>query len=187
VYGHSFGGHVGLALAAGWPDLIRALILGDTPLSLKTLAPHIEQNRAMTSAWLELAASRASSAEIARRLREIPEIVSVVEIASPWFESMATSLGQHDPDFLDSVLERLDESHRLLKGAAVLKRIRCPVLLIRADPARGGVVAESNLGLAAEFLSDCEVVNLVGVGHGLEDHVRLASTINRFLAGLVDA
>ena len=45
VYGHSFGGHVGLTLAASWPDLVRGLVLGDTSLSLETLAPHIERNR----------------------------------------------------------------------------------------------------------------------------------------------
>ena len=72
VYGHSFGGHVSLALAAGWPDLVRGLILGDTPLSLETLAPHIDRNRGMTSKWRELAASGAPAAEVAERDQSFP-------------------------------------------------------------------------------------------------------------------
>ena len=187
VYGHSFGGHVGLVLAADWPDLVRALILGDTPLSLETLAPHIERNRGMTSKWRELAASGASTAEIARQLHGIPEVVSAVGPASPYYDAMAASLARHDPDFLDSVLERLNVSHGRLKGGAILSRIRCPVLLIRADPAYGGVVDDTDLRLATQYLSSCDVVSLVGVGHGLEDHVQVASAINRFLGRFLDA
>jgi len=185
VYGHSFGGHVGLALAAGWPQLVRALVLGDTPLSLETLAPRIERNRPMTSKWRALAASRLDSAEIARQLRDIPEVVSVVGNESPWYEAMAASLARHDPDFLDSVLERLDTSHRALKGGAILKRIHCPVLLIRADPTWGGVVGDTDVHLASEYLSEIEVVDLIGVGHELDD-VQVATVINQFLARFLD-
>lgn len=187
VYGHSFGGHVGLVLAAEWPDLVRALILGDTSLSLETLAPNIERNRGMTSKWRELAASGASNAEIARQLRDIPEVVSAVGSVSPYYDAMGASLARHDPDFLDSVLGRLDESHGRLKGGAILTRIRCPVLLIRGDPACGGVMGDADLRLAAEYLLNWEVVNLVGVGHSLGDHVQVASAINRFLGRFLQA
>jgi pimeloyl-ACP methyl ester carboxylesterase len=186
VYGHSFGGHVGLALAAGWPQLVRALVLGDTPLSLETLAPRIERNRRMTSKWRALAASGLDSAEIARQLRDIPDVVSVVGDESPWYEAMAASLTRHDPDFLDSVLERLNTSHRGLRGGAVLKRIHCPVLLIRADPTRGGVVGNTDIRLASESLSDVKVVDLIGVGHELDD-VQVAMAINQFLARFVES
>jgi pimeloyl-ACP methyl ester carboxylesterase len=185
VYGHSFGGHVGLALAAGWPQLVQALVLGDTPLSLETLAPRIERNRRMTSKWRELAASGLDSAEIARQLREIPDVVSVVGDESPWYEAMAASLTRHDPDFLDSVMGRLYTSHRGLRGGAILKRIHCPVLLIRADPTRGGVVGNTDMRLASERLPDFEVVNLIGVGHELDD-VQVATAINQFLARFLD-
>lgn len=184
VYGLSFGGHVGLALAAAWPDLIRALILGDTPLSLETIEPHIDRNRSMTSRWRELAASGADSTEIARHLRDMPEVVSAVEANSPWFETMARSLACHDPDFLNSVLDRLDTSHRALSGGAILKRIHCPVLLIRGDPPFGGLVGGADLRLAAEYLSNFEVVKLTGVGHRLDD-ARVAAALNRFLAPLL--
>jgi len=185
VYGHSFGGHVGLALAAEWPDLVRALILGDTSLSLETLSPHIDRNRRMTSRWRELAASGADSAEIARQLRAMPDVVSEVEAGSPWFEAMASSLACHDPDFLDSVLDRLDVSHRGLRGGAILRRIHCPVLLIRGDPARGGLMGDADIRLAAECLANFDVVDLIGVGHGLDDD-RVAAAINRFLAPMLN-
>lgn len=164
---------------------MRALILGDTPLSLETLAPRIERNRRMTSKWRALAASRLDSAEIARQLRDIPDVVSVVGDESLWYEAMAASLTRHDPDFLDSVLERLNTSHRALKGGDILKRIHCPVLLIRADPARGGVVGNTDIRLATECLSEIEVVNLIGVGHELDD-VEVAKAINQFLARFLD-
>jgi pimeloyl-ACP methyl ester carboxylesterase len=184
VYGHSFGGHVGLALAAGWPDLVRALVLGDTSLSLETLLPHIDRNRRMTSRWRELAASGAGPAEIARQLRDVPEVVSALGAESQWFEAMAASLARHDPDFLDSVLDTLEISHRALKGGAILKRIHCPVLLIRGDPAHGGVVGDTDLRLAIDNLSNFEVVNLIGVGHGLDDD-SVATAMNRFLARIL--
>lgn len=181
VYGHSFGGHVGLVLAADWPHLVRALILGDTPLSLETLAPLIERNRGLTSKWRELAASGASAAEITRQLHDIPEVVNAIGSVSPYYDAMGASLARHDPDFLDSVLDRLNVSHGRLKGGAILSRIRCPVLLIRGDPAYGGVVDDTDLRLATQSLSNHDVVNLLGLGHSLEDPVQLASAINRFL------
>ncbi|HEX9198270.1 MAG TPA: hypothetical protein VF865_01830 [Acidobacteriaceae bacterium] len=138
----------------------------------------------MTSKWRELAASGAGSAEIARQLRDMPEVVSAVEAESPWFDAMAASLARHDPDFLNSVLETLDTSHRALKGGAILKRIHCPVLLIRGDPANGGLVGDTDMRLAAEYLSNFEVVNLTGVGHGLDD-AQVATAINRFLAPIL--
>ena len=129
---------------------------------------------------------RASTAELARRLHDIPEVVNVVGAQSPYYEAMAASLVRHDPDFLDSVLARLDVSHRLLKRGAILKQIQCPVLLIGGDPARGGAVAIADIRLATKYVSHCDVVNLVGVGHALEDHLQVANAINRFFAQFLD-
>ncbi len=105
---------------------------------------------------------------------------------SPYYEAMAASLVRHDPDFLDSVLKRLDVSHRKLKSGAILKQVHCPVLLIRADPLRGGVVGAADLQLATKYLSNFDVVNVVGAGHALEDHLQVATAINRFLAQFLD-
>lgn len=72
VYGHSFGAHVGLVLAAGHPGLVRALAIGDAPVDPHRLYAHIIGDRQMTMRWQQLAASGMGPQAIARELEACP-------------------------------------------------------------------------------------------------------------------
>jgi pimeloyl-ACP methyl ester carboxylesterase len=69
LYGHSFGGHVALVVAAHHPGLIRALGIGDAPLDPHRLHAHITGDRPMTKRWQQLAASGLGPQAIARELK----------------------------------------------------------------------------------------------------------------------
>ena len=55
---------------------------------------------------------------------------------------------------------------------SVLPQVRCPVLLLQADPAEGGLMTDSDVALGRRLLPDVAHVKFMGVGHGL--HVEAA-------------
>jgi pimeloyl-ACP methyl ester carboxylesterase len=192
VYGHSYGGHVALVLAAGHPDVVRAAVIGDAPLSAPAVCALIESARPGLELWRSLAASGASMEVVADRLREMPVELpdgtsmparDVLGAEDPWFERMAASLLDHDPEFLDAILERCDEVHRALDPDVLLPRIRGPVLMLQGDPEAGGLVPDRDVELAHRLLPGIQVARVAGVGHGLhtERPEPIASAIRDFL------
>jgi pimeloyl-ACP methyl ester carboxylesterase len=112
LYGHSFGGHVALVVAAYHPGLIRALVIGDAPLDSHRLHAHITGDRPMTKRWQQLAASGLGPQAIARELELLPVKLGqegpvlardVFGNGHPWFAEMGAALAAHDPDFLAAI------------------------------------------------------------------------------------
>lgn len=55
VYGHSLGGEVAVKTASTRPDLFRALIVGDAPLSIHNLTTEQPTHRSQNQLWQRLA------------------------------------------------------------------------------------------------------------------------------------
>ncbi|MCX6858565.1 MAG: hypothetical protein NTV80_27150 [Verrucomicrobia bacterium] len=51
--------------------------------------------------------------------------------------------------------------------AAVLSRIRCPALLLQADPTVGGALNNADADIAVAALPSCQCVRFPGTGHQL--------------------
>src|SRR4051812_25038758 len=79
LYGHSLGGEVAVMLAAHYPDLPRALIVADAPLSRGDHPAEAPTHRAQNELWYSLVGK--PEAEIARALRASP--VSVPSDPAP--------------------------------------------------------------------------------------------------------
>ena len=111
VYGHSLGGEVAIMVAAEQPGLVRALIVGDAPLSVVGHPTEEETHKAMNVLWQSLAGK--PTAEIAPALRAMsvrvpgdsaPRTASdVFGAESPWFAHQSENLHQLDPDVLRAV------------------------------------------------------------------------------------
>ena len=175
VYGHSFGGHVALVLAARYPRAVRAVVIGDAPLSVASTCAAIERNRVTVTAFRELAAAGLERAELAMRLRVL------FGNDSPWAEE-AASLASHDPAFLDAVLEHCAEMHASL-DENLLAKIECSVLLLQGDPQAGALLSSEEVQLARRVGRDIRSERLSGVGHGLhlDDPKGVADVINAFV------
>lgn len=94
---------------------------------------------------------------------------------------VATSLDQLDPAVMDAY-----HAGRLLDGydpEALLPRVRCPVLLLQADPDAGGLMSDADVELATALLPDARHVKLHGLGHGL--HVQDAAAVAAAVADFV--
>lgn len=175
VYGHSLGGEVGVMLAARDPRFVRALIVGDSPLSPGNHITSDPTHRAQNVLWQQL--SGRSIAEIAQALRNMP----VAERAgteprlartifgedNPWFEHQATSLHQLDPGVLAAVNAGPASMLVGYNPHELLPLIECPVLLLQADPAVGNAMPDDEVELAMRLLRKPTHVRLDGIGHPL--------------------
>jgi len=103
LYGHSLGGGVAIMLAEQHPELVRAVITGDAPLSIENHPTEERHHRAQNELWHSLAGRPA--AEIAEALKDTPVGPPGEETArpardvfgedSPWYEFQGENL--HEP------------------------------------------------------------------------------------------
>jgi pimeloyl-ACP methyl ester carboxylesterase len=175
VFGHSRGGEIAVMLAAREPALVRALIVGDAPLSPDTSPVDDPDHRARNELWRDLAGHPAGEIEAALRAMPLVEPGATVPVRaedaigsdSPWFAFQAQTLQELDPETLASLLAGPRE---LLDGydpEALLPAIACPVLLLQADPRLGGTLSEADVELGLRWLRDVSLVRLEGIDHSL--------------------
>jgi pimeloyl-ACP methyl ester carboxylesterase len=170
IYGHSLGALVAAAVAAELPTRVRAVVLEDPP------APALIHNIRQTpffnlfAGLHELAGSTQPVSEIARHL---------ADVRLPGSDGHSVRLG----DLRDATalrfgarcLQNLDPAvlNPLLDGQwltgydweQVLRSVRCPALLLRADEMCGGMLSAAAARTVSEQLADATRIDLPGCGH----------------------
>ncbi|HLZ31435.1 MAG TPA: alpha/beta hydrolase [Chloroflexota bacterium] len=175
VYGHSLGGEVGVMLAAEYPPLVRAVIVGDAPLSNRNHATERPEHRAMNLLWHTLCGRPADEIELA--LKNMPVLEPGATIPRParevmgedsaYFALQTTSLHQLDPDMLAAVLAGPEVMLEGYVPEVLLPQITCPVLLVQADARHGSALPDDEVALALKLLRRVTHVRLDGLGHPL--------------------
>ena len=193
LFGHSLGGWIALLVAAERMQRATGLILGDPPLNVERFL-EIEGSEDRISLWRklrDLAGSGLSVLDLAMELASLPvslpghdtpmqygDLPGVDEVH---LRAWAETLSQVDPDVAQYHAEgRLDEYVQHVDLETALRQIACPILLVQADPAHGGVISDDDVGHALSLLSGGSHAKLEGVGHdlGLESgDVRLLHTV----------
>jgi pimeloyl-ACP methyl ester carboxylesterase len=193
LYGHSLGGEVAVMVAAQHPEVVRALIVGDAPLSIENHPTEAEAHRQMNLLWHSLAGR--PSKDIAPALKEMLVPVpggapgragDVFGERNPWFEFQAENLSRLDPGVLDAVLEGPAFMLRGYQAEKLLPAISCPVLLLQADHAAGGMMRDEEVRDGLKLLRHGTHVHLQGIGHELHgppgQDTRVLEAIAPFLA-----
>jgi len=190
VFGHSHGAHVALVLAARHPERVCGLVLGDAPVDRERMRRHQLASASMNRGWRLLTAPGLGRDEVLQGFLalevETPGGAVTIEqlfgADHPYVREMVACLERHDGDFLDAVLERFDDTYRCL-DEELLRRVQCKVVMLRADPAEGGLVQEDDIAYLHARLPQAQVVQLTGVGHGLQlqDATQVAEAVRRAL------
>ncbi len=165
VYGHSLGSMLAAAVAAEAPKLVRAVVMEDPPF--ETMGSRIREG--MLHDWFRalapFAASRDPVGALARRLGEaqaggvpLKQLRDGVAL-----RFTAASLKRMDP----AVLEPIVAGEWMLgyDRDSILSRVRCPALLVQADPAAGAMLTDADAAEAAARMADCVSVRVAGAPH----------------------
>jgi pimeloyl-ACP methyl ester carboxylesterase len=190
IAGHSLGGEVAIIAASDRPDLVRAVIGIDAPVSIEGARRMVIPDRERL-AWLQSLHGRSGDG-VAAALRELPTLDAAtgrrVRAADVWgdepglFEEQAETILHNDPAMLDAVIE-FEGMHAGYDAERVLPRVECPVLLLLADTRLGSAVPEEDAEAAVRVLRDARVVRLPGTTHGLvwEEPEAVEGAIGDFL------
>lgn len=175
VMGHSFGGIIGLKLAADYPDVVRKLVAVDPPLFdiPRSMPPRIlDQQRHDFFEWL-------------RKLKPLSRgmLVETCRAQSPRWSADECEA------WADS---KLDASPRLWQKEGIptrsdwrdwLKAIQCPTLLVYGEPALGGLVDDVKAAQVVGALRSGQAVQIANAGHSVhrDEFEPTVDAIMRFL------
>jgi pimeloyl-ACP methyl ester carboxylesterase len=164
-------------VAAQYPEGVRAVAVGDAPLSSQTWHEHLLQGRDRATAWRDLCGGQKSMEQLIEILKDTPievpdksEPVPMREVMGedgPVYAWLATNLYQSDPDMLTAILDRFDVTATGYEMDVVFPAIRCPVLLLQADPAAGSIMTDVEVAQALPLLAQPSHVRLKGESHAL--------------------
>lgn len=156
LYGHSMGAMTSVAVAARYPDLVRAIVLEDPPfmgevalagegnmpapevlqvfqniLSLRTMSPEerLVTARTLNPNWDEVELGPWADSKV----EFDPGIFQHLQVSFPWREQLPT--------------------------------ITCPILLVTGDPASGAIVSPQVAQEAASLWRQGEVIHIPRAGH----------------------
>ena len=157
--GHSMGGSTALRFVAEYPDVARCAFLEDPGLrSAPPPGAEAEQESRRERMRRSAAENKALGRDglIARIRAQHPEWGE--DEYEPWADSKL----QVSEQFTTAVRfpDRPD-------WRELLPRIKCPLLLITADPEKGGIVTPEMAAEAQQLLPRLEVVRIHGAGHSV--------------------
>jgi pimeloyl-ACP methyl ester carboxylesterase len=173
VYGHSLGAMVALHLAAEMREHVRAVILEDPPFQTMGTRIHETPYHSQFSGVRKLLGRDVTVGELARELAEVPITVPGKERPVRFGELRddaqlrwnATCLKVVDPEVCAPILDG-----RWLEGYDVdrtIQRVRCPTLVLQADPLVGGMLMDEDANFMAQSIHDCVRIRFPGIGHAI--------------------
>jgi pimeloyl-ACP methyl ester carboxylesterase len=191
LFGHSLGGMVSMWIAAHHPDLVRALILGDNVICGDSFEHSMYPT--LFAGLRDLIIKGGSIEDIAQGLARIQLKVPGLEELVPigdlpgndeahllWW---ARCLESVDPDTFAMTLE--GSSFEEWEGEKLLRQIRCPTLLLQANPELGGLMSDADVERALQLLKDASYVRFPTLGHAL--YIQQAEPILRAVTDFLES
>jgi N-formylmaleamate deformylase len=175
--GHSMGANTSAQVGAHYPGLVRALVLEDPPWRdwepPKEPEPGKEgQPRPNPMDWI-LRMEKLSVEELITGCRKDNPTWQEAELR-PWAESKK----QFDYNFLQRM-----SGNPFQDWKEVFQAIRCPTLLITANPSKGAIVQPKTALMVHSMNSKIKVVRIPRAGHSIrrENYPKYLSAVRAFL------
>ena len=160
LLGYSTGAMVTLGVAARLPELIRGIVLLDPPLMTRNTSIKQAEPYSWFTWVSETLASRPTLEAVLARLKELdpeqPEIDA---------QNDANMILNIDPESIAYILnDRYFESFGLNQ---ILPQVACPALLVRGEPALGGMVRDNDVAVLEAYIPHIKTIQVSGIGHGI--------------------
>jgi len=194
LFGHSLGGIIAQMTAATYPENVAGLLLGDSPLDSGPWNTFLQTGREKLEAWIALSGGRYTVEEILGWLKDVStgppgEDGRTLLIRAVFPENysacreLAERLYQQDPNVLGMLLEDYAHAAAGFDMQSNLPAIRCPVLLMQADPAAGSVMTDAEVQRALLLLRYPSHVRFDGLSHQFlfEDPQRVLQAMEDFM------
>ncbi|MDP2899477.1 MAG: alpha/beta hydrolase [Candidatus Bathyarchaeota archaeon] len=200
LFGSSMGGMVALMVAARRPDLVKAVVFGDSSIKTDRTRQVMIDFHSYWYGWRKLAGFRGPFGELVRLVSEMP--VSVPGqgkrtygegLDSISLMNKANYLRHLDPEVLrDWAVGDTDADafRRVTTGYEdrLLREIRCPVLLVQGNPKKGGIFTDEAVEFAKANIREAYHVYIPEYDHNLGlyswDTGKLLQAVNAFLESL---
>jgi len=180
LFGHSLGGMIALLVASQYKDGVRAVVVGDSPLSSQSWhRVMFTQTTDRVRAWQKVSGGQIPVEEIIAILKDSPTeepgnpkavaMRAVYGEDSPVFLWLAENLYHQDPDMLSAILDRFDDTVAGYEMELVLPKVKCPTLLLQADPTTGGLMTDGEVQQALPLLSNPSHIKLANLSHTLHN------------------
>ncbi len=173
LVGHSMGAATAIVCAGLYPQLPGCAVLEDPP-AFDMMSPAGEEFSEMRKKWREGAALNKQ-----KSLTELIQLSRVQDPAwpeaerQPWAESkQQVNLKVFDDEYIN--MDDMDQ---------VVSRVTCPVLILTADPDKGGLFPQQAADELVAGLPGSRHVNIPGSGHNIrrEQPIAYMDAVQNFL------
>jgi len=200
LFGLSAGGVVALAVAAKCPELVRAIVVGDSPIDMDMLIAWMtsEGFKYLFSTLRRLVGMDLSIKELTKRIADIPIQVpgqdspihygDRPDVDSIEIQQLAITLSQMDPGVLEYHAE--GRAIEFLEGFdldQILGQITCPVLLLQGNPSLGGMMTHEAVKHVQSFVPNTMHILIESAGHGLGMDTWEISPLIRAVTSFLDS
>jgi pimeloyl-ACP methyl ester carboxylesterase len=190
ILGHSLGALVAVGVAAALPDRIKGIVLEDPPSPALLVEVEATPWNAIWHGMEAIARlGLRDTSVIQRHLAEMrvptpggPARLGDLRDAAS-LRLSARCLRDLDPAvFAPLLANRWPEGYDIL---AVCEGVRCPALILRGDPAMGGMLRREEALAMALRMDDGVVIDMPNVGHLI--HWTAAEAMTRLVLGFVES